>query len=138
MRAHLSPLFSHGRARNGCDHVLYQFPNLMAGFTGLLTGHSMVEWYRSVSSCLERATHYEQQAERVADPAARQSFLDAAARWRQSAEIYQSMNTVRADASKENGNSGPPAAFAQRTGFAGHFFGTLGSWSRWLGLNRAA
>ena len=108
----------------------------MVGFTGLLTGHSMVEWYRSASWCLERATHYEQKAERVVDPAARQSFLDAAARWRQSAEIYQSMNTVRADPS--NGSFGQPAALGQRAGFAGHFFGTLGSWSKWLGLNRAA
>jgi hypothetical protein len=110
----------------------------MAGFTGLLTGHSMVEWYRSASWCLERAAHYEQKAERVVDPAARQSFLDAAARWRQSAEIYHSMKTVRADPSKESGNSGQPAALAQRTGFARHFFSTLGSWSKGLGLNRAA
>jgi len=109
----------------------------MVGFTGLLTGHTMVEWYRSASWCLERATHYDQRAERVVDPAARQSFLDAATRWRQSAEIYQSMNTVRADPSKENGNSGQPAALGQHTGFARHFFGTLGSWSKWFGLNRA-
>jgi len=98
----------------------------------------MVQWNRSASWCLERATHYEQKAERVVDPAARQSFIDAAARWRQSAEIYQSMKTVRADPSKENGSSGQPAALAQRTGFARHFFGTLGNWSKWLGLNRAA
>ena len=39
----------------------------------------MAEWYRSVSLCLERAAHYEQKAERVVDPAARHSFLDAAA-----------------------------------------------------------
>jgi len=138
MPAHLSPLFSHGRARNECDHVVHQFPNLMAGFTGCSTGRSMVEWYRSASWCLERAAHYEQKAERIVDPAARQSFLDAAARWRHSAEIYRSMNTVRADPSKENGNPGQPAALAQNTGFARHFFGTLGSWSKWLGLNRAA
>jgi hypothetical protein len=65
----------------------------------------MVEWYQSVSSCLERAADYEQKAERAVDPAARQSFLDAANRWRQSAEIYQSMNSVKADSSNENDNS---------------------------------
>jgi len=94
----------------------------------------MVEWYRSVSWCLERAVHYEQKAERAVDPAARQSFLDAAIRWRRSAEIYQSMNWVRADPSKENENS----ERAQPAGFAQHVADRLGSWSNWLRLNRAA
>jgi len=106
----------------------------MAGFAGLLTGHRMAQWYRSVSWCLERAAHYEQKAERAVDPAARQSFLDAATRWRQSAEIYQSMNWVRADPSKENDNS----ERAQRAAFAQHVLGRLGSWSKGLRLNRAA
>ena len=106
----------------------------MAGFAGVLTGHRMAEWYRSVNWCLERAAHYEQKAERAVDPAARKSFLDAANRWRQSAEIYQSMNWGRADPSKENDNSESvqPASFAQ------HVLGSLGSWSKWLRLNRAA
>ena len=97
------------------DATVYCIPNLMAGFAGPLMGHRMAQWYRSVSWCLERAAHYEHKAERAVDPAARQSFLDAANRWRQSAEIYQSMNWVRADPSKENDNSEP-----QRAGFAQH------------------
>jgi hypothetical protein len=106
----------------------------MAGFAGSMTGYRMAEWYRSVSWCLERAAHYEQKAERAIDPAARQSFLDAANRWRQSAEIYQSMNWGRADPSKENDS----AERAQRPSLARHVLGSLGSWSRRLGLNRAA
>ena len=94
----------------------------------------MADWCRSVSWCLERAAHYEQKAERAADPAARQSFLDAAARWRQSAEIYQSLNWVREDPSKENDKS----ECAQQVGFAQQVVGRLGDWSKWLGLNRAA
>jgi hypothetical protein len=88
----------------------------------------MVQWSRSVSSCLERAADYEQKAERAVDPAARQSFLDAASRWRQSAEIYRSMNGVKAN----NDNSEQLPLFAQ------HVLDRLGSWSKWLGLNRAA
>ena len=94
----------------------------------------MAEWYRSASWCLERATHYEQKAERAYDPFARQSFLDAATRWRQSAEIYQSMNWGRADPSKENDIS----ERAQRAGSVHHVLGRLVSWSKWLGLSRAA
>jgi hypothetical protein len=104
----------------------------MAGFAGLLTGHCMAEWYQSVSWCLERAAHYEQKAERAVDPAARQGFLDAATRWRRSADIYRSIEWVRADPSKENGNSEQSLPT-----FAQHVLGKLGSWSKWLGLNRA-
>ena len=106
----------------------------MAGFAGPFTGHRMAHWYRSVSWCLERAAHYEQKAQRAVDPAARQSFLDAASRWRQSAEIYQSMNWGRGDPSNENDDS----ERAQRAGFAQHVLGKLGGWSKWLRLNRAA
>ena len=101
---------------------------------GLLTGHSMVEWYRSANWCLEQAAHYEQKAQRAIDPSARKSFLDAANRWRQSAEIYQSMNWVKADPSKEDDNS----ERAEKACFAQNVLGGLGSWSKWLRLNRAA
>jgi len=40
--------------------------------------------------CLETAVHYEHQAERAADPVARQKFLDLAYEWRRSALIYES------------------------------------------------
>ena len=90
----------------------------------------MAGWYRSASWCLERAAHYEQKAERAGDPAARKSFLDAANRWRQSAEIYQSITWAKADPSKDNEQSPPPAASG-----AQHVLRRLGSW---LGLNRAA
>jgi hypothetical protein len=95
-------------------------------------GH-MVEWYRSVSWCLDRATHYEQKAERAVDPAARQAFLDAAIRWRQSAEIYQSMNWAKADP-QEKSEQLPPTSVS----LAQHVLDGLGHWSKWLGLNRAA
>src|SRR5215471_2309166 len=98
-------------------------------------GHCMVEWYRSVSWCLERAAHYEQKAERVDDSAARQSFLQAAARWRQSAEIYQSMQWGRADPSDEKADS---EQSHQRASFAQNVLGRLGNWSKWLRLSRAA
>jgi len=94
----------------------------------------MAQWDRSVNWCLERATHYGQKAERAVDPAARQSFLDAADRWRQSAEIYQSMNWGRADPSKENDD----AERAQSASLAQHVLGSFGSWSKWLGFSRAA
>jgi len=89
----------------------------------------MVEWYRSVSWCLERAAHYEQKAERAVDPAARQSFLEAASRWRQSAEIYQSMNWSKGD--PQDKFAAPSASLAQ------HVLDRLGSWSKWLGLKLA-
>lgn len=98
-------------------------------------GHRMAEWYRSVSWCLERAAHYQQKAERAVDPAARQSFLDAATRWRQSAEIYQSMQWVRTDPATVNGNA---EQLPEPTGFAHNVFARLGSWSKRLRLNRAA
>ena len=50
----------------------------------------MVKWHRSPSLCLETAVHYELQAERAADPVARQKFLDLAFEWRRSALIYES------------------------------------------------
>ena len=50
----------------------------------------MVKWHRSPSLCLETAVHYEHQAERAADPVARQKFLDLAFEWRKSAVIYES------------------------------------------------
>jgi hypothetical protein len=50
----------------------------------------MVKWHRSPSLCVETAVHYEQQAERSADPVARQKFLDLAFEWRKSAVIYES------------------------------------------------
>jgi hypothetical protein len=95
----------------------------------------MAQWYRSVSWCLERATHYEQKARRAVDPAARQSFLDAAARWRQSAEIYQSMQWGRADPSKENDNVGQSHPRASLTE---NLLSRLGGWSKRLRFNRAA
>jgi len=111
----------------------------MAGAAGLAsTGHRMVEWDRSVISCLERAAHYEQKAERAVDPAARQSFLDAANRWRQSAEIYQSMKWAKADPAKENGDSKELAAtsvgaLAQAAGFTRNVMGKLRNWPKSLG-----
>ena len=53
-------------------------------------GSRMVRWHRSPSLCLETAVHYEHQAERAADPVARQKFLDLAFEWRKSAVIYES------------------------------------------------
>jgi hypothetical protein len=50
----------------------------------------MVQWHRSPSLCLETAVHYELQADRAADPVARQKFLDLAFEWRRSALIYES------------------------------------------------
>ena len=50
----------------------------------------MVKWHRSPSLCVETAVHYELQAERSADPLARQKFLDLACEWRKSAVIYES------------------------------------------------
>lgn len=50
----------------------------------------MVRWHRSPSLCLETAVHYELQAERAADPVARQKFLNLAFEWRKSAVIYES------------------------------------------------
>jgi hypothetical protein len=107
----------------------------MTGNAGFSMGHRMAEWYRSVSWCLERAAHYQQKAERAVDPAARQSFLDAASRWRQSAEIYQSMQWGRTDPATGNVNS---EQSHQRASFAQNVLARLGSWSKRLRLNRAA
>jgi hypothetical protein len=64
----------------------------------------MVQWHRSPSLCLETAVHYEHQAERVADPVARQKFLDLAFEWRRSALIYESSEGVGVVPSEENGD----------------------------------
>ena len=66
----------------------------------------MVRWHRSPSLCLETAVHYEHQAERAADPLARQKFLDLAFEWRKSAVIYESeeVGIVPSDASGESDN----------------------------------
>ena len=98
-------------------------------------GYVMVENYPSAGFCLERAAEYEQKAERAVDPAARQSFLEVAAKWRQSAEIHQSVNSARAGNSESLQISvGAPT---QSASFAQRVFSKLGSWSRWLRLNRA-
>lgn len=91
----------------------------------------MVENYQTVDFYLERAADYEQKAERAVDPAARESFLEAAAKWRRSASIYQSMKS-RSAPTPENGGAELPtqgASFAQS-------FGRL--WSSWLGLDHTA
>jgi hypothetical protein len=68
----------------------------------------MVRWHRSPSLCLETAVHYELQAERAADPVARQKFLDLAFEWRKSAVIYESeeVGIVPAQESNESENIG--------------------------------
>jgi hypothetical protein len=95
----------------------------------------MAQWDQSVSRCLERATHYERKAHRAVDPAAQQSFLEAAARWRQSAEIYQSMQWFRADPFKESGN---PEPSHERANFTQNLLDRLGGWSKRLRFNRAS
>lgn len=68
----------------------------------------MVRWHRSPSLCVETAVHYEHQAERAADPVARQKFLDLAFEWRKSAVIYESeeVGLVPSEASVEPENVG--------------------------------
>ena len=68
----------------------------------------MVRWHRSPSLCVETAVHYEHQAERAADPVARQKFLDLAFEWRKSAVIYESeeVGLVPAEATAEPENVG--------------------------------
>ena len=96
-------------------------------------------WRGFAGFCLERASDYEQKAERAVDPAARENFLEAAAQLRRTAEIRQFMNSLSADPSKESRNSehsetisvGAPT---QDASFVQHVFGKL--WSSWLGLNR--
>jgi len=97
----------------------------------------MVENYQSADFYLERAADYERKAERAVDPAARENFLDAAAKWRQSAAIYQSMMSRSAGPPTESGDSDLPISVnfpTQGASFAQHVFGKL--WSSWLGLSR--
>jgi hypothetical protein len=56
----------------------------------------MVENYQCADFYLERAADYEQKAERAVDLAARENFLEAAAKWRHSADIYQSIKSLSA------------------------------------------
>ena len=97
----------------------------------------MVENYQSADFYLERAADYEQKAERAVDPAARESFLEAAAKWRRSAALYQSMKSRNAAPPTERGDSELPICAhspTQGASFAQHVFGKLRS--SWLGLNR--
>jgi len=94
----------------------------------------MVENYQSADFYLERAADYEQKAERAVDPAARESFLEAAAKWRHSAAIYQSMISRSAAPPTESGDSELPIYVnspTQGASFAQHVFDKL--WSSWLG-----
>jgi hypothetical protein len=63
----------------------------------------MVQWHRSPSLCLETAVHYELQAERAADPVAREKFLDLAYEWRRSAVIYESLEGIGIVPAEESG-----------------------------------
>ena len=65
----------------------------------------MIRWHRSPSLCLESAVHYEYQAERAADPVARQKFLDLAFEWRRLALIYESLENVSIVPSEENSDA---------------------------------
>src|SRR5215831_1913902 len=97
----------------------------------------MVENYQSADFYLERAADYEQKAERAVDPATREGFLEAAAKWRHSAAIYQSMKSRSTAAPTESGDSELPISVnspTQGASFAQRVFGKL--WSSWLGLNR--
>ena len=98
----------------------------------------MVENYQSTDFYLERAADLEQKAERAVDPTARESFLEAAAKWRHSAAIYQSMKSRSAAPPTESGDLEPPISVnspTQGASFAQQVFGKLRS--SWLGLNRA-
>jgi hypothetical protein len=102
-----------------------------------LMRYIMVENYQSADFYLERALDYEQKAERAVDLAARESFLEAAAKWRQSADIYQSIKSLSAAPPTESGDSELPISVnspTQGASFAQQIFGKL--WSNWLGLNR--
>jgi hypothetical protein len=97
----------------------------------------MVESYQSADFYLERAVDYEQKAERAIDPAARESFLEAAAKWRHAAAIYQSMKSRSATPATESGDAELPISVnssTQGASFAQHIFRKLRS--SWLGLNR--
>jgi len=65
----------------------------------------MVQWHRSPSLCLETAVHYEHQAERAADPVAREKFLDLAFEWRRSALLYEASDAVGIVPSEEAGEA---------------------------------
>jgi hypothetical protein len=98
----------------------------------------MAENYQSADFYLERAADYERKAERAVDPAARETFLEAAAKWRRSAALYQSMQSRSALPPTENGDSEVPISVnycTQGASLALHVFGTL--WASWLGLNRS-
>ena len=88
----------------------------------------MVENYQCADFYLERAADYEQKAERAVDPAARENFLEAAAKWRHSADISQSIKSLSA-APPDRARLNSPTHSAS---FAQHF-GKL--WSSWLGLD---
>ena len=97
----------------------------------------MVENYQSADFYLERAADYEKKAERAVDPAAREGFLEAAAKWRQSADIYQSIKSLSAAPPIESGDPELPISVnspTQGASFAQQVFGKL--WSSWLGLKR--
>ena len=94
----------------------------------------MVENYQSADFYLERAADYEQKAKRAADPAVRESFLEAAAKWRRSAAMYQSMKSRSAASPTESGNPELPISVNSPTQGASLVFGKL--MSNWLALNR--
>jgi hypothetical protein len=97
----------------------------------------MVENYQSTDFYQERAADYEQKAERAVDPAARESFLKAAAKWRHAAAIYQSMKSSSAVPQTESRDPELPIYVnspTQGASFAQHVFSKL--WSIWLGFNR--
>jgi hypothetical protein len=97
----------------------------------------MVENYQCTDFYLERAADYEQKAERAVDLAARENFLEAAAKWRHSADIYQSIKSLSAASPTESDDFEPPISVnspTQGASFAQHVFGKL--WSSWLGLSR--
>src|SRR5262249_10097784 len=99
----------------------------------------MVENYQSADFYSERAADYEQKAERAVDPAARASFLEAAAKWRHSAATYQTIKSRSADTTTESDDSERPISVnspTQGASFAQHVFSTL--WSSWLWLKRTS
>jgi hypothetical protein len=55
------------------------------------------------TECLRRARECELHAERVSDSAAKQSFLDLAARWRRIAETFEYIERVDRSISKPKG-----------------------------------
>jgi len=55
---------------------------------------------KDAAACLKHAAECELQAERANDPAAKQSFLDLAARWRRIAGTYEYIERVNEFLSK--------------------------------------